>query len=266
MGIRRMWRVVTSWFARSRVCWPFDEVGRVGPRKQKTRKVLGRIAMKRPTRNFTEFFTHVKGLGFNPGTVIDVGVARGTPQLYEAFPDAHILLFEPVKGFEECLQKITKKYNAEYQICALGSSDSQSTILKTEQLHGSSMMHRVEDQQDPRLQAVDVRTLDSFTVGRDLEGPYLLKTDCQGGDFEVIKGALNTLERCEIVIMEVSLFQFWGGHHPKPLEILQFMDDHGFVIYDFLDGLFRPLDNALGQLDIVFVKKDGMFRQSHKWG
>ncbi|NIQ16320.1 MAG: hypothetical protein GTO02_18595, partial [Candidatus Dadabacteria bacterium] len=42
-------------------------------------------------------------------------------------------------------------------------------------------------------------------------------------------------------------------------------DSNGFVIYDFLDGLFRPLDNALGQIDIVFVKRDGFFRQDHRW-
>jgi len=27
----------------------------------------------------------------------------------------------------------------------------------------------------------------------------------------------------------------------------------------------RPLDNALGQIDIVFVKDKGMFRQDHSY-
>ena len=67
------------------------------------------------------------------------------------------------------------------------------------------------------------------------------------------------------MIVEVSLFRFWGAHHPDPLDILNFMDAQGFVIYDFLDGLFRPTDAALGQIDIAFVKRDGMFRQYQAW-
>lgn len=31
--------------------------------------------------------TYLKRLGFRPRTVVDVGVAYGTPELYEAFPE-----------------------------------------------------------------------------------------------------------------------------------------------------------------------------------
>ncbi len=61
------------------------------------------------------------------------------------------------------------------------------------------------------------------------------------------------------------LYRFWGNHHPDFLEIVKYMADQGFLVYDFLDGLFRPLDNALGQVDVVFVKKDGPFRKSASW-
>ena len=53
----------------------------------------------RPTRNFAEFFSHLKKLQFIPGTVIDVGVAWGTPDLYEAFPASKFYLVEPLKEF-----------------------------------------------------------------------------------------------------------------------------------------------------------------------
>jgi len=51
----------------------------------------------RPTRNFAEFFSHLKKLQFAPGTVIDVGVAYGTPDLYEAFPTSKFYLVEPLR-------------------------------------------------------------------------------------------------------------------------------------------------------------------------
>lgn len=219
----------------------------------------------RPTRNFAEFFEHVRKLGFCPRTIIDVGAARGTPDLYRSFPEAYLILFEPLPDFVPDMEKILSQRRGEYHTCALMSEAGRATILKSPDKFGSSMMHRIENNGDERLVPVDVRTLDEI-VGSRHEEPIILKTDCQGGDFDVIKGGEKTLDRCEIVVMEVSFFQFWGSHHPRPLDILNYMNDKGFVLYDFLDGLFRPLDNALGQIDMVFVRDKGMFRKSHEWG
>jgi FkbM family methyltransferase len=226
-----------------------------------------RVGAKRPTRNFEEFFTHVKGLGFSPETIIDVGVARGTPVLYSAFPDAYYLLFEPLADFRPEIDRILARYKGEFHPVALMAQKGEGSIFKTRDKFGSSMMHRVQDESDERLENVAIDTLDSVTVdGTRLSGPVMLKTDCQGGDFEVLKGGEKTLAKCDLAIIEVSFFRFWGTHHPDPLEILNFMDRNGFVVYDFLDGLFRPYDGALGQIDIVFVKKDGFFRTCHSWG
>ena len=218
----------------------------------------------RPTRTFSQFFEHVKSLGFNPMTIIDVGAARGTPDLYRNFPDAYLVLFEPLSDFVPELENIVSTRAGEYHVCALMSESGSSTILKSADKFGSSMMHRIEDTHDQRLVPVNVYTLDEM-IKPELQSPMILKTDCQGGDFDVIRGGSETLKKCEIVVMEISLFQFWGEHHPKPLEILNYMNDKGFVLYDFLDGLFRPYDNALGQLDMVFVRENGMFRQCHLW-
>ena len=126
-------------------------------------------------------------------------------------------------------------------------------------------MHRIKDLDNDRLTSVDVKTLDLIMDSKKIKKPMILKTDCQGGDFEVIKGGNKTLDDCDVVIMEISFFKFWGEHHPEPLEILNHMNEKGFVIHDILDGLFRPLDNALGQVDFCFVKKNGIFKHSNNW-
>lgn len=41
------------------------------------------------------------------------------------------------------------------------------------------------------------------------------------------------------------------------------MKQHGFVAYDFCGFLYRPFDNALSQVDMVFVREQGLFRRSH---
>ncbi len=47
-----------------------------------------------------ECYEHLNASGFKPGTLVDVGVATGTPELYEAFPKAYFLLVEALKAFE----------------------------------------------------------------------------------------------------------------------------------------------------------------------
>jgi hypothetical protein len=53
-------------------------------------------------------------LGFKPNTVIDVGVAKATSELYGSFPEASLLLIEPLVEFEPFLKKICSTYNAQY--------------------------------------------------------------------------------------------------------------------------------------------------------
>ena len=48
-------------------------------------------------------------------------------------------------------------------------------------------------------------------------------------------------------------------------EVINYMKNNGFVTYDILQGFYRPLDNALGQVDIVFVKDEGRFRKDHRY-
>ncbi len=230
------------------------------------KKATGIEKLKRPTRTFKKFFKHIKTLGFKPGTVIDVGAAKGTPSLHQAFPESHFALFEPLSAFIPDLERMMTKYDGEVYNFALGTKEIDGTIFKTKDLIGSSIIHQLNDESDPRIEGITIKTMDGVLGDKDLPKPYLLKTDCQGGDFEVVKGGVGVLQHCELVIMEVSFFKFWGENHPEALEIFNFMNENRFVIYDILDGLFRPLDQALGQVDFVFVKKDGMFKKDNNWG
>ena len=64
-----------------------------------------------------------------------------------------------------------------------------------------------------------------------------------------------------MVVLEVSLLGFFDGA-PQFADVVGYMKTRGFVAYDVLPGWTRPLDHALGQVDIVFVQDDGIFRRS----
>ncbi len=73
-----------------------------------------------------ESYALIRGLGFQPKTIIDVGVASGTPALYRTFPDCYFLLIEPLKEFESDLIAILKRYPGSYVLAAAGSSSGQA--------------------------------------------------------------------------------------------------------------------------------------------
>ncbi|MGV6803646.1 MAG: FkbM family methyltransferase [Ruegeria sp.] len=220
---------------------------------------------ERPTRSFEDFFSHLNSLGFNPRTCIDVGAAEGTPSIYSAFPKAYHIAFEPLGDFLPKLEKTLAPYAHEIRRCALMDKPSErTTILRHQHLFGSSMMHQ-RDNDAANVEEVEVSTLDSELKNTDLSGDILLKTDCQGADLLVLKGGTEVLKKVDIAIVEASFFRFWGPHQPDFYEIIEFMKTNGFVVYDFLDGLFRPSDNALGQIDVVFVREKGALRSNPYW-
>lgn len=217
-----------------------------------------------PTRDFATFFRHLKRLGFAPDYCIDVGAASGTEIIYSSFPDAHHIVFEPLPEFRPQLEAALKPYKHETHFCALMKNPGEQNLLRHRDLYGSSLMHKNRKNTENQV-SVKVDTLDNI-VGKDrLSGDVLLKTDCQGADLFVLKGGVETLKKTNVVILEASLFRFWGEHHPDFIEIVRFMNNRGFALYDILDGIYRPYDNALGQLDLAFVREDGPFRKVHHW-
>lgn len=214
-------------------------------------------------RTFAEFFQHLNSLDFNPTAVIDVGAADGTPILYEAFPNATHYAFEPLPRFANSLRSRMRGLN--HHIFEKGVLDKpgKTAIFLHQDLYGSSFM--CKSPPDGQRLDIDVTTLDIALADFQLGNDALLKTDCQGADLLAIKGATEVLACCELVIMEASLFPFWGPHEPVLDEIILEMRQRGFKVYDFLDGLFRPSDNALGQVDVVFARENGKLRASHLW-
>jgi len=62
----------------------------------------------------------------------------------------------------------------------------------------------------------------------------------------------------------VSLFGFFDGG-PQLYDIVTFMKQNDFVVYEIYDGRNRLLDGALAQVDVMFVKENGMFKKDHAY-
>jgi len=224
------------------------------------------LDMTRTRRSLGESYALLRDLGFDPRTVIDVGVAGGTPPLYTTFPNAYFLLVEPLSIFEPQLRTILEGYRGSYVLAAAGAHTGRVFFnVHSRYLEGSSLFKEaMGPEADGEEIEVPLVRLDDVVKERALSGPFLIKVDVQGAELEVLEGAPATLNDADAVVLEVSLFQFMKGA-PEFHDVVAFMKARGLVAFDIILGWNRPLDNALGQVDIVFVKDDGYFRKDHSF-
>jgi FkbM family methyltransferase len=203
-------------------------------------------------------------LGFRPRTVIDVGVAFETRELYEEFREAEILLIEPLAEFEPFLKKICAEFKAQYALAAAGEKSGTIALnVHENQLDSSSLFREIEGAEvDGEPREVPLVTIDEVCAERGLAGPFLMKVDVQGAELRVLSGAEQTLEQTEVVILEVTLFGTMIGG-PQLADVVSYMRERGFVVYDMWGMLYRPLDGALAQVDMEFVRADSVLRKEH---
>jgi FkbM family methyltransferase len=196
-----------------------------------------------------------------------VGAAFGifTRECHKIFPDAHYLLIEPIEEYLPVLSKVVDSLSHATNVTAVVAAEDGRTFLTVHHdLVGSSLYREVEEGTDVDGVRREVRaiTLDRLVGERSAHPPFLIKIDVQGAEIDVLAGGQKTLAGTEYVLLEVSLFHFFH-QGPTFCDVVAYMKSKGFVPYDVYGLQYRPLDGALSQIDIAFVKERGQFRTSH---
>jgi FkbM family methyltransferase len=186
--------------------------------------------------------------GFEPKTIIDVGAFEGawSTMVREIWPHSHIIMFEP--NLRELTRLAAQHASAKLFGELLGANDGEGVDFHI-MGSGSSIL----SERSPLSRTTErrrLRTLDS--VLSDVSSG-LLKIDAQGYEIEILKGATKTLRDVDGVLLEVSLIEINEGA-PILHDVIAFMRSVGFVAYDILEFHRRPLDNALHQIDLLFVR------------
>lgn len=216
---------------------------------------------KTPAFGWDAFFHRLKARGFHPKTVIDVGVAWGTPDLYSAFPDAHFILVEPLREFENAIQALCKKLNATVVRAAAGASPGKLTMYIEKTPSASSMFPENVDEKVNSYE-VDVVRLDSV-IG-PMQRPVLLKLDVQGMELDVIRGCEGILDNIDMIILEATLLARTKDYL-ELASVVSEMLKRGFVVYDIISATYRPFDQATAQVDMVFVPVEHALRSNRTW-
>ena len=219
-------------------------------------------------RDLAGFIRYLGARGQMPATIIDAGACYGTPALQDGAPDAYHVLIEPLTEMAPRMQALLATRRGEYHAVALGAAPGTARMkVEPGAPEGASLAGTgALSARDPRLRDVPVETLDRIIDPRDLRRPILLKTDCQGHDLNVLQGAQTLLAHTDVVVAEANLFHPAGDRTLGDLgAIVAYLRGHGFAIFDILSYQTRPRDDALGYVDLAFVREDGPLRAEHRW-
>jgi len=216
-----------------------------------------------PLRGPHDFFSWLKSIGFEPGTVIDVGVGPGTPWLYEAFPEAHFVLIEPNADFIPAMEDICTRYRGEYHIFAAGGEQSTGTLFINRNFTTSSGLYQIDNSfrskqeargivRDEVQREVPIRPLDS-ALDKDWKKPFIVKLDVEGFETEALKGAGDILHHTDILIAEMSVVRRLK-EEASFADFIAFLDNLGWIFFDIID-ISQMGHGRLAYIDGVFVKK-----------
>lgn len=209
--------------------------------------------------------------GLQCSMIVDVGAncTNWSRMAKKIFPDASICLIEPQIEMKDQLERFCKEnQGSRYFLAGAGAEPSMLTFTIWNDLAGSSFLPKPDDELKGcgRQREVEIITIDDLIATDQIAMPELIKLDIQGYELEALKGASRTFGRTDVYIIEASLFPFSDlPELPTLCDVINFMRDRDYVVYDFGGFLRRPLDGALGQCDVCFVKKDGFLRRSFNW-
>jgi FkbM family methyltransferase len=219
-----------------------------------------RLKSEMGVQNMGRRLANLKRAGFSCTGAVDVGAFCGDwARLAHSEFDCPVLLFEPQPAQQAALKTASAGKPFIVEPVALGRQAGRTRFVLEET--GSRMVEPDQEQRSPVIE-VPVDTLDA-ALARHAFHANLLKIDVQGFELEVLAGATKSLQDFDVVILEVSVIRI--GPVPTFHEVLDFMAQRGFRLYDFLPMYYRPRDGALWQGDAFFARNDSALVASESW-
>jgi FkbM family methyltransferase len=191
--------------------------------------------------------------------IFDVGANVGQSiQLFRSrFPGCVVHSFEPSPTtFETLMRQTLGLKDLHLWNCALGSAPGRRILLENLYPDHSSFLPIGErGYGEVKMQTpVEVRTVDQLCRDEGVERIDVLKSDTQGFELEVFKGAEATIRasRIGLIYFEVIFSELYRGLPPFA-ELFEFLTERGFHLVSFYD--FRYEKHLASETDALFVHR-----------
>ena len=210
--------------------------------------------------------------GFAPKVVVDGGANRG--QFFAlarpVFPDTVFHLIEPQRACIPDLDAaaVADRGDVFVHCTAITEPGVERVRMVGGGEDGGGVGNWVAKPSDDAPGEIhpDATTLDELLDGRiSCEDRALLKLDLETHELPALTGASSLLQKVEAVLTEVSFYDSndWGA--PRFAEIVAFLQERRFLLYEIASLSGRARDGRLRMGDAVFVREDSVLSRDASW-
>jgi len=198
-------------------------------------------------------------------TLFDVGanVGQTTRLLKQYFPAATIHSFEPVLStFKDLQSRCGRLRGVHLHQLALARESGQTMIRLQTNSELNSLRFLASGLDDAAAEMVTVTTVAAFCEQRGIDRIDALKTDAQGADLDVLRGAepLLTGARVPFVLAEVAFPQD-DANNQQFEPVHHYLEDRGFRLSGFYEAFnYGPRLSLLGFCNALYVHLDALER------
>ncbi|MDA9710864.1 FkbM family methyltransferase [Luminiphilus sp.] len=186
-------------------------------------------------------------------TVIDVGILTSTIELMRTFRDEKHVLIEPLTEYFALIEENYTKANIDFDLLKIAASNRAGSqkLRKINHLPelgdkygGVSASNLVFEESPNEDGLIEVRTDRLDNIKENYNGPFLVKIDVDGAEFQILEG-LTDCDDVFVVILESYLSRI-----PK---FISSMNEKGFSLFDITD--LCHMRGQLSQVDLIFINK-----------
>ncbi len=243
-------------------------------RLRRALEALGYTVHRWPTNRFDgmrDALALLRMAGYAPRVVIDCGANRGdwSRLARSVFPHAAFHLVEPQPACASLLSELAARTPGIF-VHPVAVTEPGVTHVRmvgggwTGGGTGAFVACPVEVGTDEvRCPAT---TLDSLLADRVTRADRaLLKLDLEGHEISALSGGTRLLASTEVVLTEVQFYEIESNGRAAFGDIMKFLHDRGFELYDFACLSPRPRDRRLRIGDVFFVQHDSPLLGDRSW-
>ena len=209
------------------------------------------------------YFNSISSLT-NP-VILDVGAHRGESVKFfkHVFKAAKIFSFEPSPVNFDKLKDVASLYETTAINVAIGNQVGEVKFYQQSLSHLGGLLPINKKSSDSLGYAkkaenvevlVDCTTLNEVVRGLGLETIDILKIDVQGFEVGVLEGGDQVLNKVKAIMIEVSLYDFYGDNKNSWFDVNRILGDSGFELFDIAKISKNPKNLGTDWVEMVFVK------------
>jgi FkbM family methyltransferase len=231
--------------------------------KNSIERVLKRFGLRVSKESYYKFeYDHENypAVARHPRPIIfDVGANIGQSAIWfsKSFPHAQIYAFEPLPAvFRRLKREVAGRRGIEALNLACGESSGPIRIgaISSELIQTVQVLSK--DLADPDGDEIMVTTVDSFCEERRIRSIQILKTDTEGYDLDVLRGAARMLAagNVDYILSEATIVKT-DLLHTNLFALQEFLERFGFTLHSLYDLHHSSDDGGLDYCNALFKKE-----------